>query len=644
MIKNENLAFVKNKYKMESLNRHYFTRFIVFLSVTLLISIKESKAQEQIQYRAKSPDGNTQIQIGLNAMRQLCYKINFKNETVINWSVLGLKTDTGNYESDINILTKEGGGHSEPFDWPLGENARIDNSFYSFVLHCKSANANFDLSARVYNGSFCFRYIIRNLKGKKPLRLKKELTEFNLNRSYTIYQYHEESVFRPFPVDSLPGISDLPSTLVSPNHMYLSIGEAENRDYTKSVLIKNGKNSLALGFYVDTLYRGTAVKAINRDTLVVFKDSLITPWRTISCSETAIGLHQFSELNLKLVKPLSNKVPLGIKPGKVFRVPISTQGALDGVDFAARENFQYIMLDAGWYGAEFRTTSDPTKPIATVDIPAIVGYASSKNIGVILYVNYVGLRAKIDTILPLFKKWGVAGIKFGFVDGGTQEGLKWMDAAMQKVSDYGFILNVHDHYKPTGLSRRYPNNLSQEGIRGDENSPDAFHTTVLPYTRYLAGPADFTFCFPNSRENFAKNLKVSKAQQMALTVIYFDPLQAIFWYGKSGDYKDEKEIEFFRYVPTVWDESHYLAGEIGESISVARKKDGIWYLGSAAGLRDWKTSIKLDFLDRGKTYTATIYEDDGNSKIRNREIFVKKGDKLTLDIAAKCGQAIILRP
>jgi alpha-glucosidase len=609
-----------------------------------LLPVMWAHGQSKSLYSVKSLDEHTSVHFKLNTLQQVVYSLDFNRKTVINWSVLGLKTNSGNYSEGIKITGADESNHNETFDWPLGENARVENNYREITLHCQSSTAQFDIVGRVYNGSFCFRYVCNNISKSRPLRLLKELTEFNLGHESTIYQYHEESIFRPVPVDSLPGISDLPSTLVSHSHLYMSIGEAENRDYTKSVLIKNGKNALSLSFYIDTLYSGSRVKAINKDTLVVFKDSLITPWRTISCAESAIGLHQFSELNLKLVKPLSNKVPVGIKPGKVFRVPISTRGALDGADFAARENFQYIMLDAGWYGAEFRTTSDPTKPIPTVDIPTIVSYARSKNIGVILYVNYVGLRAKIDTILPLFKKWGVAGIKFGFVDGGTQEGLKWMDAAMQKVSDYGFVLNVHDHYKPTGLSRRYPNNLSQEGIRGDENSPDAFHTTVLPYTRYLAGPADFTFCFPNSRENFVKNLKVSKAQQMALTVIYFDPLQSIFWYGKSGDYKDEKEIEFFRYVPTVWDESHYLAGEIGESISVARKKDGIWYIGSAAGLNDWKSSIKLNFLDAGKTYTATIYEDDGNMKVRNREIIVKKGDKLSLDIAAKCGQAIILRP
>lgn len=211
----------------------------------------------------------------------------------------------------------------------------------------------------------------------------------------------------------------------------------------------------------------------------------------------------------------------------------------------------------------------------------------------------LGLKAKLDIILPLYKKWGVSGLKFGFVDGLTQGGLTWLAGAIKKVNDYGFILDIHDNYKPTGLSRTYPALLTQEGIRGDENSPDAFHTTVLPFTRFLAGPADFTFCYPNSKNSFSKNLKVSKGQQLALTVIYFSLLQSIFWYGNPNDYTNEEEIEFFKYVPTVWNESHYLAGDIGKNISVARRKGNTWYVGSAAGLMDWQGTITLDFLTKG---------------------------------------------
>ena len=186
--------------------------------------------------------------------------------------------------------------------------------------------------------------------------------------------------------------------------------------------------------------------------------------------------------------------------------------------------------------------------------------------------------------------------------------------------------------------------LTQEGIRGDENSPDAFHTTVLPFTRFLAGPADFTFCYPNTKNSYSKNLLVSKAQQLALTVIYFSPLQSIFWYGQPNDYTNEEEIEFFKLVPTVWNETHYLSGEIGKNISVARKKGINWYIGNAAGLMDWNGDIAFDFLETGKTYAATVYEDDGKGSIGKRTLNVKKGDSFPVAIKAKGGQALILTP
>jgi alpha-glucosidase len=116
----------------------------------------------------------------------------------------------------------------------------------------------------------------------------------------------------------------------------------------------------------------------------------------------------------------------------------------------------------------------------------------------------------------------------------------------------------------------------------------------------------------------------------------------MFWYGKPNDYTDEQDIEFFKYVPTVWNESLYLAGDIGKKISVARRHGSTWFVGNAAGLEDWKDSVRLDFLTKGKAYMATIYEDDGNGGIRKRSFEVKKGFVLPVDLKAKAGQAIIL--
>ncbi len=615
-----------------------------FLFILILLNCYNSFALAGKDYKVFSPDRSTVLHIGLDAQGKLVYHIDYNHQAAVLSSVMGLNINHVNIGDSAQISGKVTSCHNETFAWPLGESSQVENNYRELILHCQTAGIKFDVISRVFNGSVAFRYRIAAKDSLQQFQLKGEATTYNLPAPATIYQYNQESVFRPLDVNNF-NTCDFPATLVCRNHLYLTIGEAENRNFTKCQLDK-GKitNGLALTFYVDTLVRDHRVIHINKDTVVSFTGAFQTPWRTISIASSAIGLHDYSQLYLKLTTPQSDTVPAFVKPGKLIRSQLNTQSGIDCIDFAFKHDFQYVMFDGGWYGAEFRTVSDPLKPIPAIDLPRIIAYGKEKGIGVILYVNYVGLRSKLDSILLQYKKWGVSGMKFGFVDGGTQNGLSWLDTAMRKVNDNGFILDVHDNYKPTGLSRSYPFSLTQEGIRGDENSPDAFHTTVLPFTRFLAGPADFTFCYPNAKNSFSKNIRVSMAQQLALTVVYFSPLQSIFWYGKPGDYTNEDEIEFFKYVPTVWDESHYLAGEIGQYVSVARRKGDTWFMGNIAGLSDWKQEIKLDFLTKGKIYKLTIYEDDGQKSIRKRLLTVKKGDLLNVDLKAKGGQALIIRP
>ena len=182
-------------------------------------------------------------------------------------------------------------------------------------------------------------------------------------------------------------------------------------------------------------------------------------------------------------------------------------------------------------------------------------------------------------------------------------------------------------------------------MRGNENNPDAFHNTTLPFTRFLSGAADYTFCYRNQNDSFnntllSKKLQVSKAQQMALTVIFYSPLQSMLWYGRPADYQIPSEIEFFKYIPTTWDKTIHLKGEIGEYISVARKKGGVWFIGTAAGDKPYSTTIKLDFLDKGKKYTAFVYDDDGKGGVAIRKKEVDHNSVWNIAIAAKGGQAV----
>ncbi|MBO0950847.1 glycoside hydrolase family 97 protein [Fibrella forsythiae] len=583
-------------------------------------------------YQASSPDKTTRIEVTIDDHKALVYRVWFADEPVLTWSALGVELNSVAVGPNTVVKKQRVMKHTESFAWRLGENDVIHNNYTELTLDCLSGSVTYQLVARVFNGSVAFRYVLPKQAGTDFGKVRQELTTFVLPDAHTIYQYNEETVFTPTALADLQKTCDFPATLTN-GRLFLSIGEADNTSYTKAVLSKGAPpNTLAVSF---------------RKNSVLTKETFQTPWRTVSVATSAIGLHAFSDLPLRLCPPSSQPIPDWVKPGKLIRSSLTTQGGLNCIDFAATHNFQYILFDAGWYGAEFRTTSDPTQVIPAIDLPTVIQYGKAKNIGVILYVNRVALRARLDELLPLYKQWGVAGLKFGFVDGLTQEGISWLVPAIKKVYDHGFILDIHDNYKPTGLSRTYPNLLTQEGVRGNENNPDAFHNTMLPFTRFLAGAADYTFCYPNTNRYFTDNLyksklQVSKGQQLALSVVYFSPLQAIFWYGNPTDYNDEGEIEFFKRVPTVWNESHYLAGEPGTFISVARRQGTTWYVGSAAGLMDWSGTLPLSFLAPGKRYQATSYEDDGTGGIQKRVAEVGPGDTLPISLKAKGGQALIL--
>ncbi|QDA61647.1 glycoside hydrolase family 97 protein [Hymenobacter jejuensis] len=600
---------------------------VLFLHFLLLTLALTTQAREKKSYLISSPDKKTRLEIAVDAQGNLQYRASYGGQQLVAWSRLGFDLNGRAVGTNAAVQNAAQKPVNDSFTWAWGENDHIENRYQEINLALQSAGLSLQLLARVYDGSVAFRYVLPAQAGVDNAVMAKENTEFNFTDSYTVYQYHHESVFTPTRLDSLATTCDFPATLTNGKY-YLSVGEAANDNFTKAELRKGTTpSSLAVAFA--------------RDTAVRVALPFQTPWRTISFARTAIGLHQYSELNLKL-NPPANSTPAGLKPGKVIRAQLNTQSGLDCIDFAARNNFQYILFDAGWYGPERALSSDPAVPIPAIDLPKVIQYGREKGIGIVLYVNYIGLQNHLDSILPLYRQWGISGLKFGFVDGFSQNGLTWLAMAIRKVNEAGLFLNIHDNYKPTGLSRTYPALFTQEGIRGDENSPDAFHTTTLPFTRFLAGPADFTFCYPNSKNSYSKNLKVSMGQQLALTVVYFSPLQAIFWYGRPTEYTNDAEIEFFKYVPTVWNETHYLAGEIGQNISVARRHGQTWFVGNAAGPQAWQSRIKLDFLQKGQPYTATVYEDDGQGSIAKRTLAVKKGDALAFDLKAKGGQAIIL--
>jgi alpha-glucosidase len=319
-------------------------------------------------------------------------------------------------------------------------------------------------------------------------------------------------------------------------------------------------------------------------------------------------------------------------------VTLSTAGGRRAVDFAVERGLQYIEYDAGWYGYEYddasdarRVSLDPRRVGSIpnhggLDLQEVIRYGKQRGIGVILYVNRRALEKQLDELLPLYRSWGVAGMKFGFVNVGPQKWSTWLHEAIRKAAAHQLMVDVHDNYRPTGYARTYPNLMTVEGVRGNEHMPTATHNTTLPFTRAIAGSYDYTICWSTPR------LKTTHAHQLAQSVVHYSPWQFLFWYDKPEEVKPDAALEFFHDLPTVWDETRVLEGVIGQMAVVARRKSGEWWIGAITNEQARTVTLPLPMLKGGSPRGAKAYCDSGV-----REMKVDAKSPLVLELAASGG-------
>jgi alpha-glucosidase len=273
----------------------------------------------------------------------------------------------------------------------------------------------------------------------------------------------------------------------------------------------------------------------------------------------------------------------------------------------------------------------------------VIEYARQRGIGILVYVNRRALERQLDDILPLYENWGIKGVKYGFVQVGSQQWTSWLHEAVRKAAKHHLMVDVHDEYRPTGYSRTYPNLMTQEGIRGNECMPTAGENLVLPFTRMLCGAGDYTVCYYSNR------IKTTHAHQLAAAVVFYSPWQFLFWYDRPTAYRGEPEIKFFEHVPTVWDDTQVVNGEIGEYITVARRSGREWFVGTMNGMEPRTLSIPLVFLDPNRDYVAHIYSDgDLNDNTRTHVAIERRpvthSATLTATMPACGGCAVRITP
>lgn len=204
------------------------------------------------------------------------------------------------------------------------------------------------------------------------------------------------------------------------------------------------------------------------------------------------------------------------------------------------------------------------------------------------------------------------------------------------------MVNIHDEFRPSGFSRTYPNLLTQEGIRGNEEFPEATHNTILPFTRMISGAGDYTVCY------FDPRIKNTHAHQLAFPIIYYSPLQTLYWYDTPARIENVPELEFFDNVPVTFDDTRVIHDSIGQYITIARRSGHDWFLGTIGNNESHKISTSLSFLDNSTKYVASIYTDNDKvntkTKVQITKLIVTKENVLQFTLKPKGGCTIHFTP
>lgn len=624
-------------------------RRLIALLCLLTCSLAHAAGLEQ---HLASPDGNivltVQQKTDADGKRALYYSVRHGADTVIRESLLELRLDNHLSESamalpvdrrarwfdNLSATTVRRSSHDSSWQPVTGEAAQIRDRYQAMTVELvKDDNPVYKLAleARAYNEGVAFRFTFPENEKGSYYRIIGEDTEFALPAGTRAW-FHgwAQARYQLLPLRDWPDQSERPLTLELPNGLHVALLEAQMVDYarTKFKLSADKPDTLV------TAMHGAA------DLISPFA----TPWRGIMIARSPAQLAQNNHFILNLNPPSRITDNSWIKPGKIMRVMTQTTAAAKAnIDFAARHQLQYILFDWKWYGPAFSFDSDATKvAIPDFDLPAIIAYAKQRGIGVWLYVNQQALLTQSDTLFQTYRDWGVKGVKFGFVQVGSHRWTTWVEKAIQQAAAAGIMVNIHDDWRPTGEQRTWPNLMTSEGIHGNEEMPDATHNTVLPFTRFLAGAADYTICYYDPR------IKTTHAHQLALAVVYYSPLQTLYWYDKPEMSQDEPELAFWDRIPTVWDETRVLDGAPGRNATIARRSGKEWYIGAITNNEARSVQLKLDFLPAGQRYEATIYADDAKAPTRTkvgiRQQTVDARSVLPLVMPASGGQALWLRP
>jgi alpha-glucosidase len=647
-------------------------KMIVLIIPALFLSCESSRLPLMIT----SPDENLEVMISLDEAGIPNYSISYNKRIILKESSLSLQIKNWDKLAGFNLIGTDRISHHNEYEMIVGKSKQVENHYNQLTVKLEASNLpgkRVNLIFRLFNDGAAIRYHIPEAAGIKDFQLVAENTEFQFVEDQQCwalqlenYTTSYESEFKKITIDSiLPGsLLGLPLVIEIKDGPFVALTEANLTDYSGMYL--SGLNKKP-----HTLVSKLSPSPDGGNICVTGSTPFDTPWRVLMMVDSPGDLIE-SDIILNLNEPCALADVSWIKPGKVawpwwsgrvvtgvdFKGGVNTATQKHYIDFATEYGLEYLLIDAKWYGPHKDPTQDITTTIPEIDLPDIIDYARSRNVDVMLWLNWQNTRDQMDKAFPLYEKWGIKGVKIDYMNRDDQEMVKFYHHVIKKAAEHHLLVDFHGAYKPTGIRRTYPNLMTREGVLGLEHvkwskrvTPE--HNVTLPFTRMITGSMDYT---PGAFNNVTKDKFISqyespmavgtRCHHLAMYVVYESPLQMCTDY--PGAYRNQAGSDFLRHVPASWDETKVLAGKIGEYIAIARKFKNEWYIGIMTGWESRTLTLPLNFLE-SNTYQAVMISDGEDANVNPKSVKIEtlqftQRDSVVVKLASGGGCVIHLIP
>lgn len=624
----------------------------VFLLLIIVGSGLFSCSSNTDKYELWSPNKQDKLvifedEIGWN------YSYEKNGVPIIEKSKLGLELNEDVLEN-LTVIDAQTDTHQETWETAWGYQKTIINNYNELAIHLKGKgeHSRFSFICRMFDEGLAFKYEV-NTGSLTSSSLKKELTEFKISGDSECWMLNH-----PWGKKYKAGVSiekvenaSLPLLSKSSQGKYTLITEAELYNYGSLHLTADSIGVLAADIIGD----------------VKFKNQFSSPWRVIMAADYPAYFVERSYLVQNLNAPSKIKDVSWIKPGICtwdwrargavegdFEYELNTESLIRFVDKTAELGLPYFMVDAGWYGKEHERKSDPFTAINEIDMELFMKRAKDKNIGVWLYVNRLAFEEfDVDKLLTNYKKWGVVGIKLGFLKEMNQWGVELLQTVLEKCAEYQIMFDCHEAVIPSGIERTWPHFFTREYNHSLEDGryiASPVDHTITPFLNNVAGPIDVTPGFFDidkltERKYVREELKSTVVAQAAMCVTYFSPLLCLPDIPEAYQRKSDL-FEFIKSLPLTYNESKVLIGDIEKQYVIARRTGEDWWIGGVCNEDGTRFKLPLDFLGEGN-YRMKLFVDGQESNWKeNREVYslIEKeiSHKETLDLRMASGGGLCI--